>query len=158
MAESKQELIRAVGEEMRALHNDVELMDSTVAEHLGLNRTDTRVLDILHQYEPLTPGQIAEHTGLTTGAVTTVIDRIERRGYARRVPDPTDRRKLRVELTERTRRLADDLYRGVAEGGAASLQRYTAEELRLIRDFLHRSRELNQREAARVASLRPRRD
>ena len=68
---------------------------------LGLNRTDTRCLDIIERLDGVSAGRLASEAGLSTGAVTTVLDRLERAGYARRVPDPGDRRRVLVELTPR---------------------------------------------------------
>jgi len=74
------------------------LYEQVMADRLGLNRTDVIVLSLLGLRGPQTAGQLAEATGLTTGAVTGVIDRLERAGFARRAPDPGDRRRVIVTL------------------------------------------------------------
>ncbi len=58
----------------------------------------------------MTAGQLAQRTRLTTGAITKIVDRLADAGYVRRAGDPRDRRRVIVEFTDRTRRLADDLY------------------------------------------------
>jgi DNA-binding MarR family transcriptional regulator len=58
-------------------------------QKLGINRTDLRCLNIVDNQGPMTAGRLAELSGLTTAAVTTVLDRLERAGYARRVRNQT---------------------------------------------------------------------
>ena len=70
------------------------LFHGAVAEWMGLNPTDYKVLDILHRAGRMTAGEIAAETGLSTGAVTGVVDRLERGRWAERVKDPDDRRHL----------------------------------------------------------------
>jgi DNA-binding MarR family transcriptional regulator len=70
-----------------------------LAERLGLSGTEYRTLELVAQSSgPLTAGRIAELTGLSTGAVTGVVDRLERAGFARRVRDADDRRRVLVEV------------------------------------------------------------
>lgn len=76
------------------------MFHSRVAEQMGLSSTDEKCLDLAMRADGvLTAGRIAELSGLSTGAVTGVIDRLERAGYVRRVRDPHDRRKVLVEVT-----------------------------------------------------------
>jgi hypothetical protein len=69
-----------------------------VADRLGINPTDLRCLGLATSEPGLTPTRLAELAGLTTGAITGVLDRLERAGFVRREPDPSDRRRLRVQL------------------------------------------------------------
>ncbi|MCR3747623.1 DNA-binding transcriptional regulator, MarR family [Lentzea californiensis] len=76
------------------------MFHARVAEQMGLSATDEKCLDLAMRADgPLTAGRIADLSGLSTGAVTGVIDRLERAGYVRRVRDPHDRRKVLVEVT-----------------------------------------------------------
>jgi DNA-binding MarR family transcriptional regulator len=68
------------------------------ADAAGLGPTDVYTLSLLGTVGPLTAGQLADRTGLTTGAVTRLIDRLARAGHVRRVPDPVDRRRVHVEI------------------------------------------------------------
>ena len=72
--------------------------DDATAERLGINRTDLDCTDIIERHGGITAGELAAEAGLTTGAVTAVIDRLERAGYARRVRDDEDRRRIKVEV------------------------------------------------------------
>lgn len=76
-----------------------DAFEDALADFLGLNRTDARCLDLIGREGRITAGRLAATSGLTTGAVTVVIDRLSSAGYVRRVRDPDDRRKVYVEMT-----------------------------------------------------------
>lgn len=150
----KDALIQEVALEIRAQHNDVDEFDDAAAERLGVNRTDLRCLDILGRHELLgeqiTAGQLADAAGLTTGAVTALLDRMEKIGYVRRVPDSADRRRVLVAVTPKANRRAVEIWGPIAADSGALLDRYTITELSLIRDFIRRDRELQAKHLARV--------
>jgi DNA-binding MarR family transcriptional regulator len=137
--------------ESRINQNAADTMDAAVAELLKVNRTDVICLDILARLGTLTAGQLAEESRLTTGAVTAVVDRLERAGYALRVADPTDRRRVLVEITDRFRELAEHAWGPVAEELIASGNRYSREQLDGIREFLRFGAELAYRRAEELA-------
>src|SRR5262252_10374992 len=87
---------------LRALSTEIDRLDQAAADRYGLNRTDMRALDIVGRAGPLAPTDLARLLGFTTGGVTTVLDRLERAGYIRRLADPTDRRRQVVQITEAT--------------------------------------------------------
>jgi DNA-binding MarR family transcriptional regulator len=155
--ENRRVLVEAVAHEIRAAQNAVDAFDEAAAALLGINRTDLRCLDILERRGQLTAGELGEAAGLSSGAVTTLLDRLERAGYARRVRDTGDRRRVLVELTAAARRAAGELWGPLGEEARAELERYSDEELAFIRDFHRRGRELNERQIARVqaAGQRP---
>jgi DNA-binding MarR family transcriptional regulator len=136
---SPNELIEEVASAMRAYQRAVDKYDELVASRLGINRSDLRCLDLLHETGTMTAGQVAAGSGLTTGATTRMLDRLERIEYVRRRPDRADRRRVLVELTPRARKLAVELY-GSFEDAAAGLSRYRPDQLALIRDFLNGGR------------------
>ena len=159
--EAKDQLIQEVGLEIRAQHSDVDEFDEAAAERLGINRTDLRCMDILGRYElttggHMTAGQLAEASGLTTGGVTAVIDRLQKLGYVRRVQDSADRRRVLVEVTPKAYRRTHEIWGPVAEASGALLDSYTADELRFLRDFLRRARELQAEQLVRVKRKRKR--
>lgn len=84
--------------------------DQAAADYLQVSRTEARCMDVLHQAGPMTAGQLAKHTRLTTGAITKITDRLAGLGYVKRASDPRDRRRVIIDLTARARRLATDLY------------------------------------------------
>jgi DNA-binding MarR family transcriptional regulator len=147
-------VLTAVAEELRLSGVTNGIADQAVADHLGLNRTDTRCLDIIERLDGVSAGRLAGESGLSTGAVTTVIDRLERAGYARRAHDPGDRRRVLVELTPEARRELEDLYAPLAEATLRRLEGYTTDEVSLVRDFLRDARRLSEDHADRVRSQR----
>ncbi|HUA72275.1 MAG TPA: MarR family transcriptional regulator [Solirubrobacteraceae bacterium] len=142
------QLYAQLGNEVRANQRATDAVDELLADSLGINRTDARCLDILDQHGRMSAGDLAQESRLTTGAITAVIDRLERAGLARRVPDPADRRRVLVEPTEKAVEFANELmvepmrrlYPPMAE-------RYSDDDLRLILDFTRQGRELQERHA-----------
>jgi DNA-binding MarR family transcriptional regulator len=131
-----------LGEVLEAYQAAVDDFDRELARLLGVNETDLRCLEILIQDVPdtATPRLLADRLGLTTGSVTTMLDRLERHGYVTRSPHPDDRRKVLVHATdaatERTSALIGPL---VEDGQRRLLTRYTPDQLELITDFLDRA-------------------
>jgi DNA-binding MarR family transcriptional regulator len=149
----RRQLIEEVQLSLRALHSAVDTVNQAVADHLGINRTDLRCVEIVARQGPLTAGQLAAASGLTSGAVTTVIDRIEEAGFVRRVRDRTDRRRVRVELIPAAGLRLHALYRDLLAASAENLERYTDDELHMIGDFVRRGRDITAEHADRIASL-----
>src|SRR3954468_5664923 len=91
-ASIRAELVKQVVTEMQRSSDISTFFIQAVATKAGMNHTDLKVLSLLSRQGPLSAGRIAELTGLTTGAITFMLDRLEKAGYARRVRHPTDRR------------------------------------------------------------------
>jgi len=125
----------------RELSNATIAFHDAVAKRLGLHITDHKALGYLFERGPMPAGRLGELTGLTTGSVTAMIDRLERRGYVRRERDPADRRKVIIAPTddaakhEGIRALFGPLQRAFDR----HLPSYTEEDQRLIRDFMERN-------------------
>jgi len=137
-------------DEVRRSQAATDRFDQSVADALGMNRTDMRCLDVLEREGSVTAGRLAEATGLTSGAMTTALDRLERAGYARRVRDASDRRRVLVEVTAKA---AIDVGRFYAEHSAVGerlYQRYNEKQLELLLGFVREGREFNEQHAARV--------
>ncbi len=114
----------------------VVLHSNEVAKRVGLGPSDSQLLGLLRLDGPLTPGRLAELTGLTTGTVTGVLDRLERGGFVRRERDPADRRKVVVTpVPEGVARLAAHYSAHGAYTDALLAGRGTT-ELLVLRDFL----------------------
>ena len=153
-AESRDDVLSEVAEELRLSGVTNDIADQVVADYLGLNRTDTRCLDIIERLDGVSAGRLASEAGLSTGAVTTVLDRLERAGYARRVQDPGDRRRVLVELTPAARRELRELYAPLTDATMRQLEGYTTDEVSLVRDFMRDNRRLNEAHAERVRARR----
>jgi DNA-binding MarR family transcriptional regulator len=120
-----------------------------VAQRLGLNRTDLRGLDWLFE-APMTVGQLAEATALSSAATTALVDRLEQKGFVRRVRDDVDRRRVLVEITGAAIERGRELYGPLVEDGGRLLGRFTEAELTLIQSYLDASRELTDRHRQRI--------
>src|SRR5437763_14557797 len=107
---NKRELIQELRREVRRAQVAVATRDHAIAERLGINATDHRCLDVLHQRGPTAAGALADALHLSPSAVTTVIDRLAALRYVRRVPGREDRRQVLVELTPLLLRRARELY------------------------------------------------
>ena len=143
----------ALGAAVRAYQTAVDNFDQAVADHVGINRTDARCLDLVDQAGGMTAGELARAAGLTSGAVTAVVDRLESAGFARRVPDPTDRRRVRVEVTDKLWETHGPLLGPMLEEGQALRDDFTDEELARFTEFLQRVIELQARHTERVRGL-----
>src|SRR5437016_332606 len=121
-------LVSQVDAELHALTAELDRLGTISAEHFGLNRTDMRCLELLRNRRPMTPTGLADALGLTTGGVTTVIDRLERSGFARRHPDPDDRRKVVVERTEAAAQRDVQLLGPLQEETFGVIDRYEDEQ------------------------------
>jgi DNA-binding MarR family transcriptional regulator len=140
-------LLSQLLEEVRAGQRATDMVDDAACRLMGINRTDGRCLDILEQRGRISAGELAHEARLTSGAVTAVVDRLERAGYARRVADTSDRRRVLVEPTQKAIDAAEELMGALGEPGYEKVALYSAEELELLVDFLRFSRELQERHA-----------
>jgi DNA-binding MarR family transcriptional regulator len=95
----REEIIQAINEKFREMSTETILFHQVVADILGLHITDHKCLDFIYRFGAMPAGRLAELTGLTTGAITGIIDRLEEAGYVRRTNDPKDRRRTIVEPT-----------------------------------------------------------
>jgi DNA-binding MarR family transcriptional regulator len=143
----------AAVEDYQAAVND---FDREMARLLGVSETGLRCLEILIQHLPeATPRQLADRLGLTTGSVTSLLDRLEGLGYVTRSPHPSDRRKLIVRATEAATGRAWELIGPLIGDGQRLLAGYSAEQLDLITDFLTRARGLQEAHTGRLRPQRP---
>lgn len=130
------------------------LFSQAIADRVGINSTDLESLDILRRQGPLTAGRLAELTGLTTGgAITALIDRLERRGFALREADPNDRRRVLVRVLDRAERELGPLYAELLHGLGDLIAGYSDKEIDAILDYTFRSNRLLAEQIARVRGL-----
>lgn len=132
------EILRA----LRAIDADMDRVDELASARLGINRTDFRCLDVLSRRHGVTAGHLAAETGLTTGAITAAIDRLERAGYAKRAADSADRRRVLIMPTERATQLVWPLFEGIVENSKRILNGFTHRDLEAIARFLRLNREM----------------
>jgi DNA-binding MarR family transcriptional regulator len=137
------ELIRA----NRAYQVAVEKMDEAFCKLLGVNRTDGRCLDVIDQRPGLTAGELATAVALSPAAVTTALDRLEKRGFVSRTRDPGDRRRVTLRLTADASRRAWEAYGPLGEMGAPIVGELSDKDLETIIGFLRGGTEINERRA-----------
>ena len=134
-------------------HSDATvLFHSTIAGLMNLHPTDYKVLGILERAGPMAAGDIARATGLATASVTDLIDRLERKGLARRIRDGQDRRRVVVEPAGDRVSAARELFASTRRSLAQLFARYTDRELAVIADFLERNGERLRIETERIAT------
>jgi DNA-binding MarR family transcriptional regulator len=130
-------------------------MDDAFCRLAGINLTDGRCLDLLDVHDGLTAGELAEAASLSPGAVTTVLDRLERMGLVTRTRDEADRRRVLVELTSKARELAYSAYGPISGYARGFIEQLTDEEVETISRFLEVAVEVNERRARELAAGEP---
>lgn len=147
---SKRDDIAQVAVEVRLLQRSFDLFDEAVALILNLNRTDLRCLDLLSAEGPRAAGELAAGLGLSPAATTTVIDRLERAGWATRTRDSENRRRVLVDATEAARDVERRMFLPVGAAGREALERYDEDQLATILDFLRTARRVQEEQVARL--------
>jgi DNA-binding MarR family transcriptional regulator len=149
----REAIIDEGGKVFRAYQTSNDNFDQAIADRLGMNRTDMRCIDLIDQAGGMTAGELARAAGLTTGAVTAVVDRLERAGMARRVADPSDRRRVRIEVTPKLWELTGPLMMPFIAESQAILEDYSTEELERFAEFLRRVIDVQAKHIERIREL-----
>jgi DNA-binding MarR family transcriptional regulator len=134
----RSELIESLDREVRKSIAGAILFNEKVAASFGLNGTDLQFLHLLELREAATPGDLARWSGLTTGGATVVLDRLEKAGYIKREPNPSDRRSTLIRPVAARLRKLQARYRSKGELLANAASAYSEKELLLILDFFNR--------------------
>ena len=130
------------------LHRDMATAIITfheaVSRRLGMTAAERKTLGILGDLGVVTPGQLATETGLTTGAITGIVDRLEKAGYARRVPNPDDRRSVLIEALQRDKvqAMLAPIFGSLGAAMSELSTQYTPEQLELIHTYLAQTTEV----------------
>jgi len=157
-AKGRKDLIAGLNTAMREASGQGVMYSQIVARRLGINSTDLECLDHIVLRGPLTAGALAEATGLTTGAITGVIDRLERAGFAQRERDPEDRRKVSVYANPRVLERIAPLFEPMQRAASVAVAPYSDEELALLLDFFTRVRVASLGAMAELRNAVPRTD
>ena len=138
--QSNEDLVIEIGQRLRQFVVGVLVTNLRVADELGLNPTDLGCLCLLLLHGPGPTGRLAQQTGLTTGAITGIVDRLEAEGFITRGADPGDRRRVIVtpnlEVVES--KLMPHLIQRQAAATPEFYEQYSDKELRFINEFLAR--------------------
>lgn len=112
------------------------LYNQQVADRVGLRITDMQCINVIDLMGPSTPGELSRFTGLTTGGVTVMLDRLERGGYLKREPNPRDRRSVLVHLNPTKVKKMQAFYGEINQRMAALLDETPERELRSVVNLL----------------------
>jgi DNA-binding MarR family transcriptional regulator len=146
---SKRELSEEiVGQLVRRYSTAAVLFHHAIAERLGLGPTDHKCLDLLRERGAMTGSELAAITGLTTGAITGVVGRLEQAGYVHREPDPQDGRKQILSPALDRLQHIQHVFDPIREDTATQLESVDAHQLTAIAEFLARSTDFAYRHAA----------
>ena len=151
---NREETIRIIVERFREMSTETVMFHQAVADELGLYITDHKCMDIIHRFGAMPAGRLGEMTGLTTGAITGMIDRLEKAGYVRRTNDPKDRRRTIVEpvRNKKLEKKLETIFTPFHEKIHKLLSSYSASELAFLLDVLTKSIELTREESKRLRS------
>ena len=139
---------------IRQYQRDSDDFDQAVAERAGINRTDLRCLDLLLELtmagRGMTPARLVEASGLTPSTITSVLDRLERAGYVRRVRDSENRRQVFLQLTAEFATLTQEIFGPLAQEGAGQLERFADSEVEVLIRFFAEGHDQRVKRAALI--------
>jgi DNA-binding MarR family transcriptional regulator len=150
--EKREEIIQAIIEKRREMSTETIMFHQSVADVLGLHITDHKCLDLIRQYGAMPAGRLAELTGLTTAAVTGIIDRLEEAEYVTRANDPKDRRRTIIEpvRNKKLEKKLEMIFIPFHERMHKLLSSYSDSELAFLHDVLTKTIELTHEESKKL--------
>ena len=143
---SRSDLVAQLRSEIVGYFGAASDFDERVAKKFKLSRTDMRCLDLLGRLGPMTAGRLSDESGLSTGAVTFLLDRLEAAGMVKRRRDTADRRRVWVELVPAAQKRLQHAQQPIVEEMKQVTQRFKAEELAIVRDFMREAKEVFERQ------------
>jgi hypothetical protein len=146
------EAVAGLLEAGRMLSTAAVMFHSAVAASAGLTITESKAMEIIERLGPMTPAALAEESGLAPASVTDLVDRLTRKGVARRRPHPSDKRRVLVEIDPDYARRNSALFEDFVSGMYDVCARYDVAQLRLITDFLVASARCQQDATARLTT------
>ncbi len=150
--ERRRELLNRIWDLGRTMSTQTVFLHQALAQSVGLNATDTKCIDLMLRASEaaVTAGWLSDRTGLTTGAITHILDRLERQQFVERLRDPRDRRKVLVRVRPETLRPLIPKYEAMGKKYLHLAERYSDKELALICDYLQKTSEVSERELAKA--------
>jgi DNA-binding MarR family transcriptional regulator len=134
----------------RRLSTAVVLFHEALGARMGLSAVDQRALALITREAPVTASRLARLTGLTPGAITGLVDRLERAGHVRRSPDPGDRRRVLIAPAPRPPSATGDAFEALGRDMAAVMKRYDERELAVIADYVRNTVEVLEHQTRRL--------
>ena len=149
-----QNKIEEINDLLKIMSTHNMLRSSLIAQKLRINTTDLECLEILLRIGKATAGTLGLETKLTTGAITKMIDRLEKAGFVERQFDESDRRKVYISLKKNVvMKKVFPLYEPLGKSVNKHLSKYTAKELDLLIDFLSNSIRLSDDDLKNLSNL-----
>ena len=154
MSTERTQLVARITDALARTSQRADAINNAAAARLGINDTDLRCIQLLAEHGPLTAGELARMTGLTTASITGLVDRLERAGLAHRTHDPSDRRRVVVEL-QRNAVMAQvmPLFTPVTRAWRKALDDYDEHTLAAIAAFLEQAADVLETEAHRLRGV-----
>jgi DNA-binding MarR family transcriptional regulator len=147
---SRPQQVDELAREMRLMSSFDTLFSQAVAERVGMHSTDIETMDLLNVLGAMTAGELSGHTGLTSGATTRLIDRMERAGYVRRRHDPADRRRVIIEPVWENLEELGHLYEPLAARLSELWATFEPAQLDAVLDFIRKTNRVVSEENARL--------
>ncbi len=150
----RRELLKKLWNLGRIMSTQTVFVHQAIAQTVGLNATDTKCLDLILSGAggPVTAGALSARTGLTTGAITHILDRLEKRGFIERVRDAEDRRKVFIRVHEEQLAELVPKYEAIGQAYMSLARQYDDGQLELICEYMERTSEMSERELAKLVA------
>ena len=148
----RRELVSTLLDLGRKISTQTVFLHQAIAQSAGLNATDTKCMDLILSGEQgaVTAGWLSEMSGLTTGAITHILDRLEKRKFIERVRDTSDRRKIFIRIRPESLEPMIPKYEGVGKAYRTLAEDYKDKELELICDYMKRASEIAAQELRKI--------
>src|SRR5215472_18310635 len=146
----RRQLLNKLWDLGRKVSTQTVFLHQAIAQSVGLNATDTKCVDLILRGPEggVTAGWLSDRTGLTTGAITHILDRLEKRRFIERERDPQDRRKVIVRVRAESLAPLVPRYEAVGRAHLKLAEQYSDKELELICDYMERSSAISEAELA----------
>lgn len=138
-ARRRKRLTNRIKDDLRDLSVQLSLLNHQVGSHLDLRDTDLECLDLVSRYGPIGPTALAKRAGLHPATLTGVLDRLERGGWVVRLPNPSDRRSVLVQIIKEKEAEAAAMFSGLNSAMDGICAEYDDADLVKIADFLQRT-------------------
>ena len=148
----RQELLNRLWDLGRIMSTQTVFLHQAIAQSVGLNATDTKCIELILRAAngSVTAGWLSNMTGLTTGAITHILDRLERRRFVERVRDTEDRRKVFIRVRPETLQPLVPKYEAIGRAYMDLVEQYSDKELQLICEYMEQTSQISERELAKL--------
>jgi DNA-binding MarR family transcriptional regulator len=152
----RRELLNRMWDLGRTMSTQTVFLHQAIAQGVGLNATDTKCIDLIlgGPDGSITAGWLSQRSGLTTGAVTHILDRLEKHGFIERIRDAKDRRKVFIRIRPEKLKPLLPKYEAVGKAYMSLLEQYDDQELELICGYLGKVSEMSGRGLADIIAAR----